>query len=249
MSPEACRNCVSPGDDSWSLGLLLSEVVTGRFVGSRLGRIDLPVHYRPDVVKELINDTNRFGGRAIGKLCEQLLDMNATERLSMAGLLSGFNAMSRNPQPSTSMSTLQTIYASSVGHVSQGLTHGSQKTLLPPKTGSSLTTNTTMAMRAPTPMGLDRKSNTPVPQVSTIPKTITNATTVSASVGTATTLTARSNFTIGQSVVYTARSNGMQYKGTIIARNPNNSVKVRLETGDVKEIDAADTWRLKPLAS
>lgn len=84
MSPEAAQNHHQQcGDDTWALGLLLTEVVTGQFVSQRLGRTDIPIHAVPLALNSAIADTVNIGGPALGSLASKLLSRNAELRPSM----------------------------------------------------------------------------------------------------------------------------------------------------------------------
>mmetsp|Transcript_103525 Transcript_103525/g.259553 ORF Transcript_103525/g.259553 Transcript_103525/m.259553 type:complete len:536 (-) Transcript_103525:82-1689(-) len=85
MSPEAAQGLQqAPGDDCWALGLVLSEMLTGRFVADRLGRSDLPIHYNMQVLSETVSEAAVKGGPLLGSICTHLLDMSAEQRSSMA---------------------------------------------------------------------------------------------------------------------------------------------------------------------
>jgi len=85
MSPEAAQGLrQAPGDDCWALGLLLTEMLTGRFVADRLGRSDLPIHYNLQVLGEAVQEAVVKGGALLASICTQLLDMSADQRASMA---------------------------------------------------------------------------------------------------------------------------------------------------------------------
>lgn len=88
VSPEASqRRPQQPGDDAWALGLLLTEIVTGRFVAERMGRTDVPLHSAPRALSQAAAETAAIGGPVIGRLAWRLLEANAARRLSMEDLL------------------------------------------------------------------------------------------------------------------------------------------------------------------
>mmetsp|Transcript_56845 Transcript_56845/g.163186 ORF Transcript_56845/g.163186 Transcript_56845/m.163186 type:complete len:683 (+) Transcript_56845:102-2150(+) len=87
MSPEAARGLrQAPCDDCWALGLLLTEMLTGRFVAHRLGRSDLPIHYNLPALAEALQEAVVEGGVFLGGVCSQLLEVAAGQRLSMPEL-------------------------------------------------------------------------------------------------------------------------------------------------------------------
>jgi len=88
MSPEAARGLQqSPMDDCWALGLLITEMVTGRFVADRLGRSDVPMHFRGNVLADAVVETSAHGGAEMASLCTKLLEPKATQRLTMEDVL------------------------------------------------------------------------------------------------------------------------------------------------------------------
>jgi len=88
VSPEASKKMRQhPGDDCWSLGLVMSEIVTGRFIMDRLGTSGCPVHFKPDVLSALISDVSARNS-VLGEVCKRLLEHDVAQRMSMSGVLS-----------------------------------------------------------------------------------------------------------------------------------------------------------------
>lgn len=109
MSPESAQGLQqSPGDDSWGLGLLLTEIITGRFVADRLGgRSDVPIHFQQPALKEALQETQARACQLLGKVVVQLLEPNARRRFSMEDVLAccshAMKAPSCTSAPATSM--------------------------------------------------------------------------------------------------------------------------------------------------
>jgi len=70
----------SPGDDCWALGLVATEVVTGRVISFRMGRCDLPIHMAHHFLAEAISESIAVGGPTVGAICGKLLAMNVAQR-------------------------------------------------------------------------------------------------------------------------------------------------------------------------
>jgi serine/threonine protein kinase len=80
-SPEMTRReKPNAGDDCWALGLVITEVVTGRVVGFRMGRFDLPIFMMPNMLTEAINESRSLGGPMIGGVCAMLLAESVAQR-------------------------------------------------------------------------------------------------------------------------------------------------------------------------
>lgn len=88
MSPETARGCPqATADDCWALGLLLTEMLTGKFVAERLGRSDWPIHFLPQALADTLREAVQQGGVLLGRICTQLLDSVPGHRLSMTEVL------------------------------------------------------------------------------------------------------------------------------------------------------------------
>merc|ERR1712032_572654 len=83
-SPEAKIDTPKPSEDCWALGLLITEVVTGKIVGFRLGRFDMPAHKIPRVVEQAVRETVAIGGPLLACLCQVLLESNPARRATMS---------------------------------------------------------------------------------------------------------------------------------------------------------------------
>lgn len=103
MSPEAARGLPqATGDDCWAVGLLMTEILTGRFVAERLGRSDWPIHFNPQALADAIQEAVHLGGALLGRICAQLLDITASQRLSMVEVITqcqGQNVTNGGPTP------------------------------------------------------------------------------------------------------------------------------------------------------
>merc|ERR1740122_530342 len=86
MSPQSVRlQPQQPGDDSWALGLLITEIATGKFMKDRLGTCDVPICTSQQALMDAVRETTAHSGFELGHLAEQLLELSAGRRLSMAG--------------------------------------------------------------------------------------------------------------------------------------------------------------------
>jgi serine/threonine protein kinase len=84
MSPEAAHGeRQRSSDDCFSFGLLITEMVTGRFVCDRIGRTDMPISLMPEKLKDAIVDSSLSAGGQIGILCSGLLELQVNHRLTM----------------------------------------------------------------------------------------------------------------------------------------------------------------------
>ncbi|CAE7505054.1 CPK1 [Symbiodinium natans] len=89
MSPEAASGMPQQtGDDAWGLGLLLTEIVTGRFVVDRLGRSDVPLHVQRPTLTAAVQETAACAAPALAQLASQLLDLSASRRPAMVEVIS-----------------------------------------------------------------------------------------------------------------------------------------------------------------
>jgi len=131
ISPQAARGLPQqPGDDCWAVGLLISEMVTGRFVSDRLGRTDVPLHCDFPELNRARGETLLQGGQLLGQLCTRLLEFEPSRRLTMAEVVmecstsqpkgraytlqsqqSGGSAPSRDSSPTRGRQTSQPTFA------------------------------------------------------------------------------------------------------------------------------------------
>ncbi|CAE7308447.1 IPL1 [Symbiodinium sp. CCMP2592] len=89
VSPEAAAGMPQQtGDDAWGLGLLLTEIVTGRFIADRLGRSDVPIHVQRPTLTTAIQETAAGAAPALARLASQLLDLSAARRPAMVEVVS-----------------------------------------------------------------------------------------------------------------------------------------------------------------
>jgi serine/threonine protein kinase len=92
ISPEASkRERQHPGEDAWALGLLISEMLTGRFIRERAGDANLPIHCKPEAMSELMCDISFFGSSRIGKICAQLLTAAVAHRMTMVEVVASLS--------------------------------------------------------------------------------------------------------------------------------------------------------------
>jgi len=98
LSPQCAQgDKQQPGDDCWALGILITELVTGRFVVDRTGRTDVPLHFRRAAFLDAVNETVVRGG-LLGKICVQLLELDVKRRMTMVEVLREFKeAMGHKP--------------------------------------------------------------------------------------------------------------------------------------------------------
>eukprot|EP00450_Noctiluca_scintillans_P003509 CAMPEP_0194489028 /NCGR_PEP_ID=MMETSP0253-20130528/8729_1 /TAXON_ID=2966 /ORGANISM="Noctiluca scintillans" /LENGTH=667 /DNA_ID=CAMNT_0039329455 /DNA_START=1 /DNA_END=2004 /DNA_ORIENTATION=+ len=125
MSPEAAHGeRQRSSDDCFSFGLLVTEMVTGRFVSDRMGRTDMPISLMQEKMKEAIAESSLSGGGQIGVLCSGLLEPQASHRLTMRDVLvlcsgQGHSVRSsvRNPSPTPLRSRRDTNHAQKSSHM------------------------------------------------------------------------------------------------------------------------------------
>jgi serine/threonine protein kinase len=98
------------GEDCWAIGLLLSEIVTGKFIRDRIGTCTIPAYTQNSVMTDVKNETTAIGGRLLGQLCADLLQLDPTQRTAVKDVrayligansrpsLSGSNSTRRLPQ-------------------------------------------------------------------------------------------------------------------------------------------------------
>jgi len=91
MSPQASQGeRQHPGDDCWSLGLLLTEIVTGSFVSDRLGRHDVAIQTVPAALHHALSETLSLVKPEFGNIIRGLLSQMPDQRtnaLSLARVL------------------------------------------------------------------------------------------------------------------------------------------------------------------
>lgn len=91
LSPQVSKkDPPSPSEDMWALGLVLTEVVTGRHIIFRMGRHDIPFYTQSDLLQNALEETVSQGGTVLGQICKRLLEPNATTRATAAEVLSMF---------------------------------------------------------------------------------------------------------------------------------------------------------------
>mmetsp|Transcript_59066 Transcript_59066/g.127794 ORF Transcript_59066/g.127794 Transcript_59066/m.127794 type:complete len:669 (+) Transcript_59066:42-2048(+) len=87
-SPEACQcRAPHPADDSWALGLMTIEMLTGRFVGDCMGRTDVPIHSMPAALAKLLAAATLSADTVLCKVLAGLLARRQEKRLNMKELL------------------------------------------------------------------------------------------------------------------------------------------------------------------
>lgn len=259
-----------PGDDCWALGLLITELVTGRFVLDRAGRTDVPLHFKRAMLKEAISETVAKGGPVLGKLCPMFLEVDASRRLSMADALA---EISRNDGQTTPMTPSPPLEESSlVGkapaspNLSQSAAQGRRQFNVSPP-------GSTKASNVAPPGGAIIKSNNKAASCGLAPGMISNSPSyVAGAVGQVVTppggptLAApgcdggptggpngpssdspADGISPGAGVYYLPRSNNSPQPAVVVGRMANSKGwQIRLAGGLVKEVDENDAWRLLP---
>lgn len=232
MSPQAARGQrQEPGDDCWALGLLLSEIVTGRFVADRLGRTDIPFHCAsPTLLVDACCETVSRGGPLLGGLAEWLLDLESARRASMLDVLA---QMSSGSSVNTSAGTMVAATSSPS----------------PPSATSMVGYASIMhAMSSGSP----KNSLTSWPAASNGGGSVSVPLEVSGCLGGASNGASgvASLFTQGQHVTYLPRSHNVRHPAVIMSRIPGRQAwQIQLHNGAMKEVDDADAWRLSPTSA
>jgi len=113
ISPEASiRSRQHPGEDAWALGLLISELLTGRFIRERAGDANIPIHCKAEALTELMFDISFFSSSRIGKVCKQLLAPAVADRMTMVEVVASLSPVEAS-QASTQASQASTQVPSS----------------------------------------------------------------------------------------------------------------------------------------
>jgi serine/threonine protein kinase len=267
MSPEASKKQrQGPGDDCWALGLMLSELLTGKFIQDRLQCHNKPIHGDAAKLTELLSDASAHDDTSdarLGKSCKQLLNLNAKQRMTMATFQSVLvgniqnagntrvekpsaieipvESVSQHKAPAASCtasseSWVATATVSTTGSLSQWQA-----------TTPSVQQHFTRVLNADgTPAnGMARSGSTAVISAEAVGSTWST----SGSLVSMTAAASRTTFAAGQRVKYVSRSNGQSYPGLVVERCSNLSdnafvLKVLLDCGEKKEITETSLWRL-----
>jgi serine/threonine protein kinase len=92
LSPQASnRDPPATGDDMWALGLVLTEVVTGKFISSRMGCHNVPISMKGDCLQAALDETAAMSPR-LGAIARRLLDNSAATRASPSEVLSSLGS-------------------------------------------------------------------------------------------------------------------------------------------------------------
>lgn len=88
LSPQVSqKDPPAKSDDMWALGLVITEVVTGRHVIFRMGRHDVPFYTQAEHLQTALEETAAQGGLLLGQIAQRLLDNDARSRATAAEVL------------------------------------------------------------------------------------------------------------------------------------------------------------------
>jgi len=94
LSPQVSqKDMPAASDDMWALGLVLTEVVTGRHIIYRMGRHDIPFYTQPDSLQKALDETVTQGGPILGRIAKRLLDTDARKRATASEVQTMFGSM------------------------------------------------------------------------------------------------------------------------------------------------------------
>jgi serine/threonine protein kinase len=224
------------GEDCWAAGLLLSEIVTGKFLCARMGTSSIPAYSRSGVMNEVKNETTAIGGRVLGRLCTDLLHFDPAQRTAMKDVRAYFSSATSVTAPSTNSSTVR---------VSQGSTREPSRPATSTTPSKYSGTSTT-----PTSAWSPKRTTSPGPS-STVRRLFPDASPRGSGqmlgdvrfreFGSSTT----ANFEAGASVSYLARSNGKSYTGVVEGRSVDGKGwRLALHCGEIKLVPDSDAWRI-----
>jgi hypothetical protein len=215
----------------WALGLVLTEVITGQLIASRMGRTDTPFFMQKESFQKHLDEACRLGGPQLGQLCRRLLETEASQRATASEILSSPVQVSSFAQSMMASST-----SAHLGALKTGMS------VAPPMTTSVLdfgqlpTTYarvseplaTSFSPRALNPIGEGLKSGS-----------------MSAPVN-----STASDFRVGQQVIYQSKTHQGVYQASILGRDSlHNSWIVQVAGGEVKQVPDSERWRLTPSKS
>lgn len=232
MSPEAAAGLPQDvSDDAWALGLLVTEMVTGRFVADRLGRVDMPIHSHPALAQALAETMQR--AHDLGLLATQLLDV-ASRRPKMAEVVNLLRpGHRRDTEPERRIVPREKkIQVRAAGGPSP------VRPTSPLGFRGRLCTSQRLSRHAAThvdvsPGRFGRISSTSKSQASqnSLGSTATGSPVEPAA------------FQPGQTVLYCPREAGVQ-KATVLGRVDGRGWQIQLENGLCRMVEDAEEWRL-----
>jgi serine/threonine protein kinase len=262
MSPESSKKQrQGPGDDSWAVGLLLSELLTGKFIKDRLKCTTISMHSDTARMGELLADVvvrDDTWDMRLSRSCQKLLDYNGTKRLSMLGF---YNALSGNLAQLQGNGDLQGV--PTVYEIPRDLpplaplhsniaSHGStyQPPLVtappiaearyqPPPAGESA-----VVVRSWVPAALPTSQLQPTSATTAVISGSGRFPVQAQPVQAYVSGSANKQILVGQRIKYTARSNGVEYHGRVAAQNAKG-VTLALDCGETKEVAADNLWRVQ----
>jgi serine/threonine protein kinase len=236
VAPEtSVRARQGPGEDCWAVGLLLSEIVTGKFLRDRIGTKPIPAYSDIRVMNEVRSETAAIGGRVLGELCVDLLNFDPASRtvmkdvhayLSCATSLaksicelrcdSISQASTQEPSPETTPRPHLAPRLSSKRAVSHPVGSMKQNLLDTCFDTSALCGNCKILAEGATSR-----------EIACI------------------TVQVDAHFEAGARVAYFARSNGVYYTGVVEGRSlDGKGLRLRLDCGDSKIVPDSDAWRV-----
>mmetsp|Transcript_23418 Transcript_23418/g.43095 ORF Transcript_23418/g.43095 Transcript_23418/m.43095 type:complete len:483 (+) Transcript_23418:53-1501(+) len=262
-----------PSDDCWALGLLGTEVSTGKVFSHRLPSTTMPAYTFPEVIQQALDETFLKGGSVLGDICRQLLAMQAGARATSHDVVRQCAAYSAGgtvrftaarpstvnvPGPCGSPAAGMVTPAKSLPSTATGLKLSGGGMGLSNVSSAGSTTTGTFSTRSSSPATLPSASTVTLSPALTMP-IVAPATTLSATALTVTAMSAataaattlapspvpKPRLSVGMQVMYQARSHQGKYMAEVLERCEREKLwKLRLPNGFVKEVPDTELWRI-----
>jgi len=239
MSPAAWQGLkVAPADDCWALGLVLSEIVTGKLMNQRLaGNTSQPVHTNALALQELKRETAQRCPE-LSPICERMLsgllrpDMKEIAEQIRAAL-PGMDLDTRSVPQGTKAASATSTTASSAYSASS-------------YAPSSAAASSYVASAPSSQATLIKHSQKSMADLVTSPSKIggpTRSSVASCYTSNSISPTKSGSLEAGMRVKYLARSNSIWYAGMLLCRS-SSGWRVSLDCGETKEVDDSESFRL-----
>lgn len=237
MSPEAAAGLPQDvSDDAWALGLLVTEMVTGRFVADRLGRVEMPIHSHPALAQALAETMQR--AHDLGLLATQFLDV-PSRRPKMAevvNLLRPGHRRDTEPERRIAVPREKKIQVRASAGGPSPIRPAS-----PLGFRGRLCTSQRFSRHAAT--HVDVSPGRFERRISSTSKSQPSRNSLGSKTATAGSPAEPVAFQPGQTVLYCPREAGVQ-KATVLGRVDGRGWQIQLENGFCRLVEDAEEWRL-----
>mmetsp|Transcript_1415 Transcript_1415/g.3843 ORF Transcript_1415/g.3843 Transcript_1415/m.3843 type:complete len:483 (-) Transcript_1415:263-1711(-) len=256
-----------PSDDCWALGLLATEVATGKVFSHRLPSTTLPAYTSPVVIQQALNETKAKGGAVLGDICRQLLAVDAGDRAtshdvvrlcppkqqSFAGGTVRFAAARPSHAGGTTpcssppagmvspVKSLTVASAALMASISQK-THPGSVALSGSSAASTATGTFSTCSSSPATVPSSSLSLT-TPTLTAAPVVTAIKTAPAFAAAPISSPAAHPRIVVGMQVMYQARTHQGKYMAEVLERG-DKLWKLRLPNGFVKEVPDAELWRI-----